>query len=616
MNITEDEMPTRPQGTEHHQSEDNMGDNHIQLDSSMNISELMKQAGRSGDENLEHNNTQNKPTSDTSHNENGDIVELGDGEAGVFIDLDKLAADRRKKMNSLIGIDKIEQVLSGPTPLYEHMSGEVAPGTVSYGDTIIERNPNSEYAKSLLEVKRAFAGFEPSMTGVSPKGSKEAKKYKEALNALRSKEYRLPTVQEYEQQQKELKERKDKDMEEQRNEPKVINLAQMEEERVHEEELRQPQITQEPEPKSAQGMNPGQVVEFKIPEGQVSNFIDSMEEADKQKVNTSKEIRVVEERMVKVPTATKKITSMDAYKRMVRTDVKSEAVETPLLNSGYLATVKGCGSLEMSSILPDVETMEWTDYAKLYSFCFNNLINTSIGVLSFRDFQIKTSPYDLDGLVHAILRASQPDVNAITLTCGGENCRRDYDIKYSLSSLPDWDSVTDDIKQRIKEIVDAKSLLDDALEVHNNSPVMQEKYVDVGDGKIVVIKTPNGPMIIDRTNEEIMQKISDATSPLTALFLINIKSIFVDVTDDKGKTETYEIVDLGSIATEIQSFSDTQLEILKNELNELKLYDTVKYSFKGVDGKPIVCPHCGRVEKKVPCTVQQLVFQRVSIVMK
>ena len=245
-----------------------------------------------------------------------------------------------------------------------------------------------------------------------------------------------------------------------------------------------------------------------------------------------------------------------------------------------------------------------------------NLINTSIGVLSFRDFQIKTSPYDLDGLVHAILRASQPDVNAITLSCGGENCRRDYDIKYSLSSLPDWDSVTDDIKQRIKEIVDAKSLLDDALEVHNNSPVMQEKYVDVGDGKIVVIKTPNGPMIIDRTNEEIMQKISDATSPLTALFLINIKSIFVDVTDDKGKTETYEIVDLGSIATEIQSFSDTQLEILKNELNELKLYDPVKYSFKGVDGKPIVCPHCGRVEKKVPCTVQQLVFQRVSIAMK
>lgn len=624
-------MPEEDTNPKHWGSDNQVGT--VQQDTSIDVNQLAQKAGRIPSQNDEK-------SKEVLNGEVGDIVELDDGTSGVIIDTEQGI----NKLKDAAKIKSVDNLLFGETPLYEHMSGDVSEDTVAYGDRVIALKGNpmyAEYAHSIEDVKKVFSGFEPTLTGVDLAGSEKAIQYRSALDALRSGEFVLPTVDQYKQQQKELEERKMEQREhdinrvqqapvkaevlpgEQNNlrsdssqgQQRVINLAAMEEQqRIQKSQNREetvPFIGQEPI--SAQGtVSPDKITKFVVPEGRTSEFLASMPDEQKQKVEVSKVINVEEQRLVKVPVATRKITNIDAYKRISKNKITSEAVEVPLLNSGYLAVVKGCGSLEMASILPDVQSMEWVDYAKLYHFCFRNLVGTSIGTMSFRDFQVETSPYDLDSMVHGILRASQPDENGITLTCGGNDCGKDYDIKYSLSNLPDMDDLSDEIKYRIKEILNARSLQEDAIALHNNSPVMQTKYVDVGDNRVVEIKHPNGPMIIERTNEEVMSDISDRTNGLVALMLFNIRAIFIDDVDEEGKPQTYEVSDLESIALELQSFSDTQLEILRKELETLETYDQIKYSFKGVDGSDIVCPHCGLRNKKVPCKVQQLVFQRVS----
>lgn len=586
----------------------------IMRDENINMEQLLTASQR----------IKSQETTDIEDATHGDIVTLEDGESGIVIEKDHEA----KKFLENTRNKKLDTLVDESVPMYEKLSGEADKSAKDLGMKVVAKDPTSEDALSILNVKRAFEGFEPSMVGLRPANSEEAIAFESAKEALRSGEVVLPTVDQYMEQKRMIEERKKKEeeakMQEQNktnvqpspqnnNASKVVNVAEMEEFYNQKSATAQSQNNQmKQQPESAQNMIPKEVARFQVPEGRVSEFIETLTPEQQAKVETSKSIHVEEVRKVEVPVATRTITSIDQYKRIAKKHVTSEAVEIPLLNSGYVAVVKGCGSLEMASILPDPDTMEWDDYAKVYQFCFNNLVSTSIGTLSYRDFCVKTSPYDLDSMVHAILRASQPDEQSITLTCGGVNCGKDYDIKYLLTQLPDWDSVTDDVLKRIDELIRVKDIVEDAKEVQENSPVMIRKYVDIGDGKTVCIKNPNGPMIIERTNAELIEKISAKTNPIVTLFLLNVEKITLELPDENGEIQVFDLVNPEVIAEEIQTFSDTQLEIVKSELQELKLYPQYTYSFKGLNGKELVCPHCGLKEKRVPCKVQQLVFQRVS----
>lgn len=615
----------------------------IRRDTSIDVDSIMKQAGRTKEFQTENTSEkQSDPATPPASSrgvaneqsetvetkqpprlEHGDIAQLDDGTTGIVVDLQKQREDLQKEME----IPGARQFVDDSVPLYDVMSGEPNTNAQDLGLQIIKENPDSMDAMAISDVKNAFANFAPALHGAAPIGSEEVTKFENAKQALRSGEVRLPTPEEYAQQKEHIKEEMKKKEEihqmEQRNvqtptppaqnsspsEP--INLAAMEQRRMMEQQSTPtPPVPQQNDiPTSLQDKVVEGVTKFTIPEGKTSEFIGTLTRQEQEKVETSKVIKVEEERVVKVPVATRRITNLDDYKRLSEKKSISESVEVPLLNSGYIATVSGCSSMEMASIVPSPRgtEMEWEDYGKLYNFCYRRLVSTNIGRLSFMDFQRETSPYDLPAYVYGILRASQPDVSSITLTCGGADCRKDYDIEYSLSELPDWDSVTDEIKNRMQQLLRVRDLQDDAKKLHEQSPVMNVKYVDVGDGKTVVIKSPDGPMIVERTNEDLMQEIADATNMIVAIFLMNIKSIFITTPN-----EVVELVDLMTIATELETFSDTQLEILKSELQTIEVYDEITYSFKKFGGKPIVCPYCGLENKSVPCNIPQLVFHRVS----
>lgn len=576
----------------------------IQRDESLNIDELMNGISSEAPqkEGLSH----------------GDTVELDDGETGIVIDSDH-------EMNKMIEAsknEKLEALVDPTVPMYEKLNlGDTGETPIDEGELILQTQPKSDHAQSIAKVKADFAGYAPSIHGLAPIGSKENLQYEAALEALRSGQVVLPTVEQYEQQKKELemkrKEEETANMDSTNNQqvpaPQVINLAEMEEQKRQESvQSQRPVETQDVAPVSAQNITPHEVTEFKVPEGRVHDFVDTLTPEQQQKVEASKVIEIKEVRQVDVPVATRKVTSIDQYKRIASRKVTAEAVEVPLLNSGYVAIVKGCGSLEMASILPEPQTMEWDDYSKLYSFCYSNLVNSSIGYLSYKSFCVKTSPDDLPAMVHAILRASVPDEQSVTLTCGAEKCGKDYDITYLLSELSDLDSVDETILNRIDEIMAVKGVIDDARALQENSPVMIQKYISIGDGRTVCLRNPNGPITVERTKPELIEKISNKYSQFVVLFLLNIEKITLELENDKGNKDIYDLVDPEVIAEEIQTFSDTQLEILKEELQKLESYNQYTYSFKGRNAGPVVCPHCGLVNERIPCRVPQLVFQRVS----
>lgn len=433
----------------------------LKRDESINVNELMGIANRSSEE----------QSDDTKIH--GDYVDLDDGEVGIVVDLDH---EKNKLINSVKN-EKLEALIDESVPTYDKLGTGSNESQVDYGSMILQKLPDSDYARSIMEVKEKFAGFKPTVNGLAQEDSDQAIQYERAMEALRSGEYILPTVEQYNQQKLEIQRRKEQEaqnkMEEQNNiqtpevheQKVVINLAAMEEQAntvntnyISEQQLEQVGQT----PISAQSISPKEITEFRIPEGKVDEFLDTLTPEERNKVETSKVIEVKEVREVKVPVVTRTITRLDQYKRIAPKRVTSEAVEVPLLNSGYVAIVKGCSSLEMASILPNIEDMEWDDYSKLYAFCYSNLVSASIGSLSYSRFCIKTSPDDLPAMIHAILRASVPDEQSVTLTCGAEKCGKDYDITYSLSDLADLDNVNDEVLKRIDQLMSVKNVVDDA----------------------------------------------------------------------------------------------------------------------------------------------------------
>ena len=581
----------------------------IQVDESIDMNRLLNMADK----------TPVVPSETTNESgDHGNFVKLEDGEVGIYID----PTHEMNKMIESVKNEKMDNLINEDIPMYEKVGaiGKDA-HSIDYGSILINADPNSEDARSIMQVKEAFSQFSPSSDGLVPKDSEQAEIFESAIEALRSGEYVLPTVEQYNQQRLEIQKQKEQEaqkrMQEQNNvhtseiqhEQKVINLAAMEEQAAHRQE---PSVLSEETPVSAQNMQPKEIAEFRVPEGRVHDFVDTLTSEERKKVETSKVIEVKEVREVEVPVATKTITNINQYKRIAPKRVTAEAVEVPLLNSGYVAVVKGCGSLEMASILPNIEDMEWDDYAKLYTFCYNNLVSASIGYMSYSRFCVKTSPDDLPAMIHAILRASVPDEQSVTLTCGTEHCGKDYDITYSLKDLADLDTVGQDSLDRIDQLMAVKNVVDDARKVQEESPVMIQKYINIGDGRTVCLRNPNGPIVVERTKQELIDKISTKYSEFVALFLLYVEKIIVQLEDDNGKPDIYDLIDPEVIAEEIQTFSDTQLEILKEEMRGLTSYPQYTYSFKGKNGKPIVCPYCKLENKRIPCKVQQLVFRRVS----
>lgn len=545
-------------------------DENINRDQELNVGEAMRQ----------------RMASQTQEAKHGDVVVGEDGVKGIVIDQEHVMREQTR----IPQIDTIESYLSDMDKRIEQAKNRNIDAAImdnasneSDAATLKAFNPHSQDAISIKEVAEQFAKFEPTANGLAPAGSKEARDYAAKKAALERGDVVLPD--ELPENSKQIN-----------VEPHMVEPAQS--------------VPDYAEPQN----KPVDSVQFNVPADKVDTFITTLSKDEREKVEHTTTIVINEIKELQIPTATRKITSLEEYKRVAPRPIEPEVLECVMPNSGYVAYFKGCGAMRMASIIPDMATDE-IDYAKRYHFMYECLVSTSIGKLSRQEFIARTSVNDINIALYTILRASDPDECEIMLTCGDPDCGKEYTVKYRLSQLLDTDSISDSMGEFIDEIVRAKDIRETARTVHESSPVMTAKYIQIdtkdvaGNAESVIIemKSPDGILTIERTPE--MKRIMQTYSSFIVGFLMYIPKIYVTCIIT-GETEpaTYEITDIDTIAEKIMNMNNDSIQAISKCIQDLREFNPVKFSFKG----DYRCPHCGRQEHKVPCTVDSLIFYKVG----
>lgn len=549
-----------------------MNDNNMMQDPSMDVRGVV---------------AQRQQQLDQENHKHGDIVTDKDGVAGIYIDKQEVI---RKELESP-QINAIQDKLSSMDDQIEQFKqtqGKVVPSmdddvnSASKEQAILGRvNPNNPETADLRKVAEAFAEYDIGANGLVPKGAQP--------------EPRIPLTEQL------------RGPVENNQVSETTNTAPINNTTNYDGNHRYIDS-------DVPAMDDKNVVQFNVPAQNTREFINSMTNEEIKKVSKASTIIVNEVKEMNIPTASRTITSFDEFKRVVNRHTEVDSVETVLMNSGYMATFKGCGALAMATLLP-TSVDESIDYGKQYQFCYDNLINTSIGKLSYNEFCLRTHLNDLPTCLLAILRASDPDESQITLECA--ECKTEYDVKYRLSELLDLDSITDEMNAQVEKVANARHTYEDAMKVHMDSPVMQVKYAQVTDGSTrytLEIKPSNGNITIERV--PLLRALAAKYSQYVAAIITYIPKITIEILDASNTkvTQTFDVTDPYAIAEIMTGFNlDTVRAIGKIITSVTQLeYPSPTYSFKG----KFKCPKCGREEDHIRCTIESLVFYRAGAAMQ
>lgn len=346
------------------------------------------------------------------------------------------------------------------------------------------------------------------------------------------------------------------------------------------------------------------VVQINVPEGKAGEVLSQMSRKEREVVQQAKTIVVNEVELKKVPTAKKKITSIDQYKKMARKRVSGETIQLALPNSKFVVTVKEAGSLAMASMLGDMRD-DNIDYAKRLEFCYDYIVATSIGDLSYDEFVKNIHGDDIPLIIYGILRASSPDRDKLGMKCGNRKCAGEYEHEYVLSDLLDLDLSHEKLLPALKEITEAARTIDDAKKCHETASIMNPKYIQVDEGVVVKLSPLSGYTLLERSQfrDQIVSKYNMLVSVMSMVVL----AIYIDAENEDGEMETYEIDEIEVIADILYNMQNEPIEIIKKCIEEIDDIGEVKFSIKSVK-----CPHCGITTKKIPINIDQLVFTKIQ----
>lgn len=546
--------------------------------------------------------------------------------------------------------------------LFEKMDGDCHKSDLSQDPALefIKQHPDSEAAMKLVDVKRAFQDFGMTADGVASNDDPRAKLYQEALEKVRTGEIVLPSVSEYDQQLRDREKRrqevtiinkpKEPPKVEQKVEPvvetsvdeevptiddkeddtmnnenmtelidgaikedplmsasteiktpkqeekkKVLDLAALEDNLYNTsapKEQPKPEVKEEP-------------VVIEVPESKAETFMQNIPDAVKDKVQTSKVVKVNFTRDINLPKATKRFTNIDGYRRVAPKNVCASFVARILVNSGYIGYFKGCGSLQWSTLSPALDEPEPTiDSGKLAQFCYDQLVSTSLGKISYRKFLEQTSSEDVPAMLHAIMQASLPDEQSVIMACGKRSCQKEFDATYRISELPDIDNIPEDVKKYVARISKAKDIVEDAKEIHDESPVMQRVQYTRNNGRtILVFKHRDLANIIDRAPA--MDGLIERYGESAALIGAYIDEIYLNIGKEGEDDDWYRTSDPTIICEELYKLSTTELDEIRAIIQEIPSLETIKYSLKG----DFECPHCHTTTHNPEQDIMSLVFQ-------
>lgn len=391
--------------------------------------------------------------------------------------------------------------------------------------------------------------------------------------------------------------------------PQPINLARaMAEQELNKKTPPPPVVEQKP----ALDVAPENVT-FEVPEESVPIFYDTLPEETKHKVEASKVVRINAVSLKDVPTATRRITSVDQYRSAIPRAITGNLVQKVLINSGYIVTMKGATSLEMATIAYQQE-IERPDWPKEIQFCYDHLVDTSIGKMTYSRFLQETSSLDVPTMLAAIYQASEPDIKSLTVKCGNPTCRQDEEIEFVVPNIWDDSDFDEETINYFNDVVAAQTDVDKAIEVHQRAPVMQINYLKFGDTYFSVKQTD---CQMAMNYYPIAPDLATNFNQLVAVLSAFIKDVrVVDTTSERalaspeGKivyiSEQLEVI-CNTIVERLDNDEDQGAfsDFILRKLPELKQY---KFTMRPARGDAFVCPKCGDRRESMPIMIDQMIF--------
>ena len=613
-----------------------------QIDNSLDIGALSRDINKQTLANAEH----------------GSIIQDANGNFGLVVDMDHKPVMEEDGFTKLFRLGDINDPLFDATAIKTDV-------TVDVNELMKKKfGEHSEQYQLLLHTQQAFSMFTYGPKGMVLKDDPAAINYQQKIEAIRNGKVRLPTVKEYEEQKKALAQQKNEKKEEVKKpmntnqeqpttnipdnskitpivqpQPAVIdpnaNVIGVEKitkpeppkEPVVQVQQQTPQaIQQPPEPQviniaAVEQQNKGIVstannepdesvvespVVIKLPASEAPTFIEKLPEDIKEKVSVAKTIEVHAVELANVPVATRRIQSLNEYRSVLPKKVAGNLVQKVLINSGYIATVKGASSLEMASILPDAET-GIPDWAKRVQFAYDHLVDTSIGHLTYAKFAQETSSMDIDTLIAATFQASEPDIREMVAVCGNENCRSEYKVKFSISSMWDDSGFSRETIEYFNRIVESKDDAIVAREVHGDAPVMRVDYLQFGD-KYFGFKHSDAAMAVNYY--PVAQTLAKKYNASVALYAAFVKESRFEENGETFTTNSPEV-----ITQMMLELDDAEQSAIKDYITtKIPEYDQYDFKLKPIgEQQEFVCPKCGRREKFIRTSPESMVFQKASV---
>ena len=306
--------------------------------------------------------------------------------------------------------------------------------------------------------------------------------------------------------------------------------------------------------------------------GQVINFTDE-ERAKLQKVKSIKlkEVETIELQSIKTKKAKVGVADKILQKR---NSVRNTTVVLPI--SGLTMVMKGCSTFELMGLITGDNVNVMTLISK-WTLIHSKIESTSIGKMDFNTFLNNVASMEYDILVYGILCATFPDEDVFPLTC--PMCKTEIEHKYEMRSLLRAEEMSENLKEKVKEVADASFTENMAKECFNNSILNSEKTIKLPDSEFIcTLGVQNAySFIYDSVNaiDQLDQKYNQATILTSAM-----PRIYVPNPDDDG--ESYlEIDDTEDKIKLVYSLNAKDISILSNKIGELT--DGLQFTFGLMD---------------------------------
>lgn len=281
------------------------------------------------------------------------------------------------------------------------------------------------------------------------------------------------------------------------------------------------------------------------------------------------------------------------------------------VGSGYLGKMKSISSAEAIGLIQSAQGEQTANtISERWSLLYSKLAYTSIGEFkTFDDFLRNTAFTDYNVMVYAVICSTYPDEDKLSLTCVNKNCQKQFEIPYSNKLLIRSDKVSETMGGKVQEIIEADSFLDEAIKLHESSPVKTVNRVSVSENNEILfdISIPSAYEVIERIYRGLDKKFMDVKYDRMLELSYYIRAAYL--LDSDG--DYIEIDDPNDIISDVLNrMNEYQLKRLEALCTRIGNDIVFEFGFKTIE-----CPHCHNKVNDFPLDLNMLLFQRVRRLM-